>query len=62
MEIRLNESEIRQALSEAIASRMDYTVDPKPEECWFSIKNLNMSEDNAYDVEFCYSIDSDSED
>jgi len=61
MEIRLNDNEIREALSEALAKKIDYAVQPDPEECWFNVKAGVIDGDEVgdiHEVEFCYKTDS----
>jgi hypothetical protein len=61
MEIRLDENEIREALAEALAKKIEYTVQPVPEDCWFNVKAgiIDGDEvDDIHEVEFCYKTDS----
>ena len=57
MELRLNDDEIREALAKALAEKVDYSVEPNPEECWFNVKAgviENGEVDDIHEVEFCY--------
>jgi hypothetical protein len=60
MEIRLNDNEIREALAEALAKKIEYTIQPDPEECWFKVKAgvINGDEvEDIHEVKFCYRTD-----
>ena len=62
MKITLNDDEIRQALSEAMAKKINYCIpEIPPEECWFEVKAgvIEGDEvDDIHDVQFCYKTDS----
>jgi len=64
MKIVLNDDEIRGALAEAIAKKLDYAISGiDPAECWFEVKAGVIDEDSIddiHDVQFCY--DTKSED
>jgi hypothetical protein len=60
MQVRLNDAEIRQALAEAMAKKVDFGFEINPEDCWFAVKagEINGDEvDDIHDVEFCYKTD-----
>lgn len=60
MEIRLNDDEIREALTEALNRKVDYAVTAKAEECWFEVKAgvINGEDvDDIHDVQFCFKTD-----
>lgn len=58
MKLSLNDDEIREALAEALAKKVDYSVgEIDPTECWFEVKAgvINGDEvEDIHDVEFCY--------
>lgn len=58
MEVRLNDDEIRAALSEAISKKLDHSLgEIDKDDCWFEVKAgvINGEEvDDIHDVEFCY--------
>lgn len=60
MIIKLSDKEIRQALTEAVASKFGYSFMPNPEDCWFECEAGEIEADKVSDihnVKFCYDTD-----
>lgn len=60
MELKLNDSEIRIALAEALAKKIEYSIpDIDPEECWFEAEagSVDCDIDDIHNVKFCYKVD-----
>lgn len=60
MEIKLNEIEIREALAEVLANKIDYSITQiNPENCWFEAQagNVDGEIDDIHDVKFCIKVD-----
>ena len=59
MQIRLNDTEIREILAEAIANKTDYKYQVKPENCWFEVEageinEKEMTVDDIHNVQFIF--------
>ena len=60
MEIKLNDNEIRKALAEALANKIDYSISEiNPENCWFEAQagSVDGEIDDIHDVKFCTKVD-----
>lgn len=60
MEIKLNDSEIRQALAGAISTKTSHQFNPHPDDCWFEAKAGEIEGDqigDIHDVQFCFKTD-----
>lgn len=62
MEIKLSDKEIREALVEHMAKKLDYAVDDiHPDNCWFEVKADRLEGEDAEDiseVKFCFDTES----
>ena len=58
MQVRLNDDEIRRALADALAAKLNNSLGViMPEDCWFEAKAGEIKGDEVgdiHDVEFCY--------
>jgi hypothetical protein len=60
MQISLNDTEIREALAEALNKKVEYSIQAEPEECWFEVEAGIITGDKVEDihsVQFCYRTD-----
>jgi len=60
MELKLNDAEIRKALAEALAQKIDYSItDIAPEDCWFEAESGSVEGDidDIHNVKFCCKVD-----
>lgn len=60
MELKLSDNEIREALAEALAKKIDYAITRiDPEECWFEAEagSVDGDIDDIHNVKFCYRLD-----
>ena len=57
MELKLNDNEIRLALADALANKVNYAIpDINPEDCWFEVDagNVDCNVEDIHNVKFCY--------
>lgn len=57
MKIYLNDGEIRAALAESMAKKLNHIITPDPDECWFEAEADTIdggSVEDIHNVQFCY--------
>lgn len=61
MQIRLNNEEIRKALSEALSQKLNHIYNIEMEDCWFDVESAEGPINDVEFINFNYEIDTEKQ-